>query len=173
MRGAYNMYYPSRDCGIMLITLASLALVVGAAETEECRSLGFTGLQLCSDCEIMASYVKDEGLKADCLSCCARGKEGRNTKFSAAVLEVNLKQIGAFPHIDGFVKNKAERFHPGLRLRDYYGAVFPRLILTPEGGGPKQTIQIEGWKTEHVEEFLDDKLTQPKPKATRFETASM
>ena len=29
------------------------------------------------------------------------------------------------------------------------------------GGGCTQVLQIDGWKTEHVEEFLNDKLLQP------------
>lgn len=40
------------------------AQLCGAAESEECRSLGFTGLQLCSDCDTLASYVKDDGERA-------------------------------------------------------------------------------------------------------------
>lgn len=45
-----------------LCTLFILAKqLASAAESEECRALGFTGLQLCSDCDTLASYVKDEG----------------------------------------------------------------------------------------------------------------
>lgn len=158
--------------GAALLLLGCLVACCHAAETEECRSLGFTGLQLCSDCDIMATYVKDEGLVADCQQCCVRGKEGGDTKFSAAVLEADLNHIRAFPHIDGFVKTHASRYHPGLRIRDRYGTVLPRLILSPEGGGAKQTIQIEGWKTEHVEDFLDQKLIQLPAPDRIVETAS-
>lgn len=109
----------------------------------------------------MATYVKDEGLVAECRQCCIRGKVGGDTKFSAAVLEADLNQVGAFPHIDGFLKKHADRYRPGLRIRDRYGGMLPRLLLSPQGGGAKQTVHIEGWKTEHIEEFLDDKLIQP------------
>lgn len=45
-----------------LCTLIILAgQLASAAESEECRAMGFTGLQLCSDCDTLASYVKDEG----------------------------------------------------------------------------------------------------------------
>lgn len=152
--------------------LCNLVACSYTAETPECRSMGFTGFQLCSDCDTMANYVKDKGLVADCHQCCVRGKEGGDTKFSAAVLEADLNQIRAFPHIDGFVKHKAHRYLPRLRIRDHYMAVMPRLVLTPEGGGAKQTVNIEGWKTENVEEFLDEKLFQPTSTDTTLSSAS-
>lgn len=50
---------------LQLCTAAALLLAAAqlctAAESEDCIALGFTGSQLCSDCDTLASYVKDDG----------------------------------------------------------------------------------------------------------------
>lgn len=49
----------------MRCTVAALLLVAchlcAAAEGDVCQALGFTG-PVCSDCDMLASYVKDDGV---------------------------------------------------------------------------------------------------------------
>jgi len=62
-----------------------------SAEDDTCTELGFTGLQLCSDCDRMAEYIKDEELVADCRKCCAKESKlaaSEGVKFDSAVLEI-------------------------------------------------------------------------------------
>lgn len=132
------------------------AQLCGAAESEECRSLGFTGLQLCSDCDTLASYVKDDELAADCQRCCTRGKDTTAQKYTSAVLHVWLDRISVFPHIEGFVNNEAHKFAPALEIQDRFG-VAPRLVMSAPGL-TKKSVPIDGWKTEHVVEWLNDML---------------
>lgn len=53
--------------GALIAMLVVLGVVVplGASKeqlsTRECENLGFTGLALCSDCNSLAEYVKDQG----------------------------------------------------------------------------------------------------------------
>ena len=60
-----------------------------------------------------------------------------------------------FPTVEHFVKDKAEDFD-SLEVRYRFGAS-PRLILIGENGR-KETLRIDKWKTELIEEFLHDKL---------------
>lgn len=55
------------EMGALIAMLVVLGVVVplGASKeqlsTRECENLGFTGLALCSDCNSLAEYVKDQG----------------------------------------------------------------------------------------------------------------
>jgi hypothetical protein len=57
---------------------------------KTCTDLGFSGLQLCSDCKLMARYVSNKELVADCYDCCAEEKTFSNiaVKYVSAVLEI-------------------------------------------------------------------------------------
>lgn len=56
--------------------------------------------------------------------------------------------------MEGFVKRKAAVFK-GLRVEDRWGAP-PRIIL--RDGKVQESVRIDGWKTEQIEEFLKNKL---------------
>lgn len=47
----------------LLISIAALPIIQSREQlsTRECESLGFTGIALCSDCNTLAEYVKDQG----------------------------------------------------------------------------------------------------------------
>ena len=61
--------------------------------------------------------------------------------------------------METFVNEKAKDFHPQLKVADRFG-VAPRLLMRRPNGS-KEVIRIDGWKTEHIEEFLRDKLLKP------------
>lgn len=55
-------------CGYMLGLIVLLWVVVPLSasskeqlSSRECENLGFTGLALCSDCNTLVEYVKDQG----------------------------------------------------------------------------------------------------------------
>jgi hypothetical protein len=45
---------------MFVAALLAAVQLSAAAESEKCQALGFTG-PVCSDCDTLASYVKDEG----------------------------------------------------------------------------------------------------------------
>ncbi|EFJ45049.1 hypothetical protein VOLCADRAFT_121242, partial [Volvox carteri f. nagariensis] len=71
------------------LTLAANARV----DQPTCDELGFTGEQICSDCDVLAQYVKDEELVADCKACCA--KDAVTVKYTKAELLVDQWRLGA------------------------------------------------------------------------------
>ncbi|KAM2624334.1 hypothetical protein TB1_031320 [Malus domestica] len=74
----------------MLVVLA-VAVASGAStskeqlSTRECENLGFTGLALCSDCNSLAEYVKDQELVSDCMKCCTEDSDDSTTKVSKVI----------------------------------------------------------------------------------------
>ncbi len=57
------------------------------------------------------------------------------------------------------MKEKAADFHPQLKVTDRWG-IAPRLVMRRPSGS-KELVRIDGWKTEHIEEYLHDKLLKP------------
>ncbi|GMH32792.1 hypothetical protein BSKO_00626 [Bryopsis sp. KO-2023] len=143
------------NSGVICLALAVCFTTAAGIESSDCRELGFTGSQACSDCARLEEYVKDQELVADCRKCCTHERSRDDTeKFSTAVLEVCQWNIGGFPHIKGFVSDKADDF-PGLSVRFKLGAA-PRLILSSKD--KKEKIRIDHWKTEDIEEYLKARL---------------
>lgn len=123
----------------------------------DCEALGFTGLGLCSDCDQMATYVKDPQLVEECRHCCVQDEGAAGAaKFSEAVLEVCSRRIGLYPDVSTFVEEKASLF-PKLRVVYRIGAA-PKLIMQDSSTGEQEVVRIDNWKTENVEQFLREKL---------------
>ena len=59
-----------------------------------------------------------------------------------------------FPHVETFVNDRSDNY-PNVKVKYYFGAP-PRLNL--KSGSNTESIRIDHWKTEHIEEYLKDKL---------------
>lgn len=59
-----------------------------------------------------------------------------------------------FPHVETFLKERISSY-PNMKVKYFFGAP-PRLNL--KAGAKSETIRIDHWKTEHIEEYLKDKL---------------
>lgn len=123
-----------------------------------CEDLGFTGLALCSDCDSLAEYVKDKELEADCRKCCAEESENAlsKMKYAGAVLEICLRKVMFYPNIQTFIDEKLSNF-PEVDVKYRYGAP-PKLIMKDEQGNHKESIRIDNWKTQQIEQFLSEKV---------------
>lgn len=67
-----------------------------------------------------------------------------------------MVQHRMWPHIETFVKDKVDNFQK-VKLRYKYGSA-PKLLLKKDK--QTDTIRIDNWKTEQIEDFLKDKLVQ-------------
>ena len=84
----------------LLLTCYSALGQTRAIETGalECSKLGFTGLGLCSDCDSLATFVKDAELERDCRACCVSGDDVATYSLAAtATLEVCPRRIMYYP----------------------------------------------------------------------------
>eukprot|EP00899_Mesostigma_viride_P026646 jgi/Mesvir1/7166/Mv02526-RA.1 len=143
------------------VTIVALMLCHSSmADTIDCPSLGFSGMSRCSDCVLLSEYVQDEELVADCNKCCIKTNEDTGKeRYRKATLEVCSFRLGAYRSVEEFVKKKAANF-PNLVVR-YKDFAMPKLIFTkPVAGQTKSTesIRIDQWKTEHIEEYLQERL---------------
>lgn len=97
-------------------------------------------------------------LTRECLECCTEQATSDKT-YASAVLEVCFFHLSSTPHVEGFVKKHKAKPVDGLRVVDRWGAP-PRIILTD--GKSQESVRIDGWKTEQIEEFLKNKLDTSK-----------
>ncbi|KAL6189207.1 hypothetical protein ACLB2K_040597 [Fragaria x ananassa] len=130
--------------------------------TRECENLGFTGLALCSDCNSLADYVKDQELVSDCKKCCTEDSNDSMTKitYSGAILEVCMRKLVFYPEIVAFIEEEKDRF-PSVKVQYSFNSP-PKLIMLDDAGEHKETIRIDNWKQEHILQFLQGKV---KPKS--------
>ncbi|GJP44001.1 hypothetical protein CLOM_g3396 [Closterium sp. NIES-68] len=146
-----------------LILLASISLLylprshATSLSPTECEALGFTGLALCSDCDQLATFVKDAKLEAECRSCCVTDEDKSTQQYASAVLEVCMRRVQWMPVVSEFIETKATDY-PNLQVRYRINAL-PKLIMKDADGKSADVIRIENWKLEHIEQFLKEKLT--------------
>ncbi|KAL3155310.1 hypothetical protein ABBQ38_010874 [Trebouxia sp. C0009 RCD-2024] len=129
------------------------ASVKGQEQENACIELGFDQPD-CADCGRLRDYIKDEDLVAECHGCCTQAKNEPGNKFRSAVLEVCSHRLREFPHVETFLKERISSY-PNMQVKYYFGAP-PRLKL--KAGTNSETIRIDHWKTEHIEEYLNHKL---------------
>jgi hypothetical protein len=75
----------------LLAGVPGLAQGAPAEDSSSCIDLGFTGMQLCSDCTTLGDFVKDDALVAECKRCCAKDSKKsklKDVKFTSGVLEI-------------------------------------------------------------------------------------
>ncbi|WIA37408.1 hypothetical protein OEZ86_014333 [Tetradesmus obliquus] len=125
---------------------------------SECENLGFTGLQVCSDCESLAEYVKDEELLADCKQCCVKDTQS-NIKYTSATLEVCPYRLNGLPHIQDFIGKHAAQYKGSLKVMRRVNA-YPKIILSNDKGD-RTSVRIDNWRVPTIHDFLADKLQQP------------
>nr|AWA44682.1 hypothetical protein SS27B03_000002 [Saccharum spontaneum] len=136
---------------------------------RECEDLGFTGLALCSDCNALSEFVKDQELVEDCRKCCTEDSDDSISKltFSGAIIEVCMRKLVFYPEVVGFLEEDKDDF-PYVEARYSYGSP-PKLIMLDNKGEQKETIrqvllnsrinlQIDNWKREHIRQFLKEKV---------------
>lgn len=125
---------------------------------RECEDLGFTGLALCSDCNALSEFVKDQELVEDCRKCCTEDSDDSISKltFSGAIIEVCMRKLVFYPEVVGFLEEDKDDF-PYVETRYSYGSP-PKLIMLDNKGEQKETIRIDNWKREHIRQFLKEKV---------------
>ncbi|GAQ81836.1 selenoprotein family protein [Klebsormidium nitens] len=126
-----------------------------------CEELGFTGLGLRRFCDTFAEYVKDAELEADCRRCSIPddGDDGSKVVYASATLEVCNRKVRYYSAVSTFLE-KHMKDHPKLTLKHRSGSA-PKLVMKDEDGEVQETIRIDKWKTEHINEFLKQKLQSP------------
>lgn len=152
-----NVY---KACGVLLFFTFVLPIVKSKEQlsSRECEDLGFTGLALCSDCNTLAEYVKNQELVSDCLKCCTEDSDDSISKitYSGAILEVCMRKLVFYPEIVGFIEEEKDQF-PTFKVQYLFNSP-PKLIMLDDEGQHKETIRIDNWKREHMLQYLREKV---------------
>ncbi|VAH67036.1 selenoprotein F-like [Triticum dicoccoides] len=147
---------------VLLLCLSGLCRGAERLGARECEELGFTGLALCSDCNALAEFVKDQELVDDCRKCCTEDSDDSISKlvYSGAIIEVCMRKLVFYPEVVGFLEEDKDDF-PYVESRYAYGSP-PKLIMLDDKGEQKETIRIDNWKREHIRQFLTEKVKPAK-----------
>lgn len=125
---------------------------------EDCASLGFIKANLlCSSCDKLKEFSL-ENLLDNCKECCHQDSSTVNEKkYAKAILEVCTCKFPAYPQIQAFVKSDRPAKFPNLQIK-YVRGLDPIIKLLDKDGIVKDTVAIEKWNTDSVEEFLKTHL---------------
>ncbi|XP_056647823.1 selenoprotein F [Diorhabda carinulata] len=133
-------------------------IVLAEFSTEDCWSLGFHKPNLlCSSCDQLEKFQLTE-LLSHCKECCHPDESNSTEKiFHKAVLEVCTCKFGAYPQIQAFIKSERPDKFPNLQIK-YVRGLDPIIKLFDKDGHLQETVAIEKWNTDSVEEFLSTHL---------------
>lgn len=126
--------------------------------TEDCTSLGFIKANLlCSSCDQLKDFGLEQ-LQDHCKECCHQDETApKEKKYARAVLEVCTCKFPAYPQIQAFVKSDRPAKFPNLQIK-YVRGLDPIIKLMDKDGIVKDTVAIEKWNTDSVEEFINTHL---------------
>lgn len=126
--------------------------------TEDCAALGFIKADLlCSSCDQLQDFSLDQ-IVDHCKQCCHNDKTASNVKkYARAILEVCTCKFPAYPQIQAFCKSDRPAKFPNLQIK-YVRGLDPIIKLMDKDGIVKETVAIEKWNTDSVEEFLKTHL---------------
>lgn len=126
------------------------------SSSEQCAAWGFDPSELlCSTCDDMSRFQLGSALIRECQSCCHNdGRKFESVKYPKAILEVCGWRLGAYPQVQAFIKSERTSRYPGLTIKYVRGAD-PTIKLLDEEEDVVETLAIDKWNTDSVEEFLD------------------
>jgi hypothetical protein len=142
-------------CSVYLMLIASCH----GTEIDFCLQRGFSSSRLsCSSCGELQQFHL-EPLSEACQKCCQQETDLSLSKkvYPYALLIVCECKFGRYPQIQAFVKSDKPKKFPGLEIRYAQGAE-PIIKLLDENREVQETLGIEKWNTDAVEEFLIERL---------------
>eukprot|EP00026_Physarum_polycephalum_P020389 Phypoly_transcript_22933.p1 GENE.Phypoly_transcript_22933~~Phypoly_transcript_22933.p1 ORF type:complete len:157 (+),score=22.87 Phypoly_transcript_22933:29-472(+) len=138
---------------VLLLVIVFIQCIHLSIQTSGCLEKGFSDALLCSSCNDLEQHVPDAELVAECRECCSAEADDNKKYVSAQLVTCRCAHhINLFPHIFEFIDKKAKNY-PKLTTVDQRGSA-PILRLTDEEGNV-EALNIETWKTEHLEQFME------------------
>ncbi|KAK8374858.1 hypothetical protein O3P69_017733 [Scylla paramamosain] len=146
--------------GLVFLLLGTLMSLVESITPDlsasECLALGLNRDNLmCSSCDTLKEFNL-EVLEPNCRHCCTVDDVNAvPSKYPRAQLEVQA-----------FVKSDRPAAFPNLTIKYVRGAD-PVIKLMDEDGDVMETLAIDKWNTDSVEEFLNTYLLPPSDSSDR------
>lgn len=131
-----------------------------ALSANECKQLGFDSSSLlCSSCDELKEFKLSQ-LEKSCKQCCVSDGEADNesvVKYASATLEVCSWKLGRYPQVQAFIQSDRPSKYPNLRI-SYVRGKEPTLVLYDDSGAEVESLGIDKWTTDTVEEYLNQIL---------------
>jgi len=144
--------------GFLLLACYVLQSRASQLEAGVCLHRGFSTQLTCSSCMELHQFNLDQ-LSESCQQCCQPEAESSSAKkiYPYALLIVCECKFGRYPQIEAFVRSQRVKKFPGLEIRYAQGAD-PVIKLLNENREVEETLGIDRWNTDAVEEFLSERL---------------
>ncbi|KAI4471683.1 selenoprotein f [Holotrichia oblita] len=154
----YTMKYVHSKNSLLLKMTNDVVVVFSEFTTEDCWVLGYNKANLlCSSCDQLSKFNLNF-LEEHCRECCHQDESSTSEKkYAKAVLEVCTCKFGVYPQIQAFIKSERPAKFPNLQIK-YIRGLDPIIKLYDKDGFLKETVAIEKWNTDSVEEFLNTHL---------------
>jgi len=151
-----NLFQVSFLSIVYLLSL-SVSSCHGKFSSGECSKLGFTDELVCSSCSKLKGFDL-QMLEENCNECCeSDDDESGVKKFFGAILEVCSWKLGRYPQVQAFIKSEKARAFPNLKIQ-YKRGMDPTVKLLDEDKNVQETLSVEKWDTDNIEEFFTEKL---------------
>mmetsp|Transcript_7275 Transcript_7275/g.15889 ORF Transcript_7275/g.15889 Transcript_7275/m.15889 type:complete len:151 (-) Transcript_7275:967-1419(-) len=141
----------------IVVLLSLVTLGIGSPDAA-CKEWGFNEPK-CSDCDSLATFVKDDELAEQCKSCCVREEI---VKYTSAVLEICPHWLQVLPELQKFIDHKADSFKDVLKVQMQLNRP-PKLKLKSKEHS--ESVRIDSWKAAQLEEFLKERLVRTMQRA--------
>uniref|UniRef100_A0A1X7VAK9 Selenoprotein F n=1 Tax=Amphimedon queenslandica TaxID=400682 RepID=A0A1X7VAK9_AMPQE len=139
--------------GVLVALTSLLSVLLGALADgigTDCSLKGFGSSLLCSSCDELKRFELSE-LRDECLKCCQKtGSNNEQGMFMSC-------RYQCLCYILGFVKGNAPSQFPSLKIKYMRGAD-PTLKLLDDNQAVVDTLSIDKWDSNTLEEFLKEKL---------------
>ncbi|KAB7500927.1 selenoprotein [Armadillidium nasatum] len=134
-----NSYFYALYC----LAIVTLSEALTKLSVEECFEVGLNRAHLlCSSCDSLKEFGLNEILESNCRKCCdADDDHSEPVKYPKAQLEHSLRVTDL-------------RLSQILPLSKYVRGADPIIKLMDEEGVVMETLAIDKWNTDSVEEFL-------------------
>ncbi|PRP78388.1 hypothetical protein PROFUN_13800 [Planoprotostelium fungivorum] len=152
---------------LVVIAIYCLSASVVVAE-QSCLELGFDHVS-CSKCEDLKTFVKDAKQHYTMIVyLVAIDSPNLNNSFAEGKLIICKWKVERYPHIETFINRNAKDF-PRLQVEvtalqitlantHQYRAYSDPTLQLVNSEGTVESLKIDGWKTEHLVEYLRDNL---------------
>jgi len=142
---------------IVYLLSLSVSITHGKLSQDECSKLGYTDDLVCSSCTKLKQFDLTE-MQDSCDECCEKDEEEEGVKkFFGAILEVCQWKLGRYPQVQAFIKSDKAKAFSNLKIQ-YKRGMDPTVKLLDENKSVQETLSVEKWDTDNIEEFFREKL---------------
>ena len=145
--------------GFAIVLLWAAIACCSEIDSSYCLDHGFSSRLTCNHCDELHQFKLND-LSDSCKQCCHSESDAETVNkqvYPYARLIICECKFGRYPQIEAFIKSSRPKKFPGLEIR-YAAGANPVIKLLNENREVQETLGIEKWTTDTLEEFLMERL---------------